>query len=68
MDNGKKIGFIGFGNMAQAIAKGLLEAKVCKAEQLYACAAHFENSRTPPTGWAYTRCRLRRRWCRTATW
>ena len=34
MDNGKKIGFIGFGNMAQAIAKGLLEAKVCKAEQL----------------------------------
>lgn len=25
-----------------AIAKGLLEAKVCKAEQLYACAAHFE--------------------------
>ena len=42
MDNGKKIGFIGFGNMAQAIAKGLLEAKVCKAEQLYACAAHFE--------------------------
>ena len=42
MDNGKKIGFIGFGNMAQAIAKGLLEARVCKAEQLYACAAHFE--------------------------
>lgn len=42
MDNGKKIGFVGFGNMAQAIAKGLLEAKVCKAEQLYACAAHFE--------------------------
>ena len=37
MDNGKKIGFVGFGNMAQAIAKGLL-----KAEQLYACAAHFE--------------------------
>ena len=28
--------------MAQAIAKGLLEAKVCKAEQLYACAAHCE--------------------------
>ena len=27
MDNGKKIGFIGFGNMAQAIAKGLLESK-----------------------------------------
>ena len=42
MDNGKKIGFIGFGNMAQAIAKGLLEAKMSKAEQLYACAAHVD--------------------------
>ena len=37
-----KLGFIGFGNMAQAIAKGLIGAGVLPGSQMYACAAHFD--------------------------
>lgn len=37
-----KIGFLGFGNMAQAIAKGLLLKKSIKAEQIYACAKNWD--------------------------
>lgn len=40
--NALKIGFIGFGNMAQAIAKGLIGQKVVRPEQLYACAKHWD--------------------------
>ncbi|EFA23461.1 pyrroline-5-carboxylate reductase [Bifidobacterium gallicum] len=36
------VGFIGFGNMAQAITKGLIEAGVVTGEQIIACAAHFD--------------------------
>lgn len=36
------IGFIGFGNMAQAMAQGVLRAGVCGPEALFACAAHWE--------------------------
>ncbi len=36
------IGFIGFGNMAQAMADGFLSRKVLAGEQIYACAGHFE--------------------------
>lgn len=36
------IGFIGFGNMAQAIAKGLVDSKKLKGEQIYACALNYE--------------------------
>ncbi|RSX55823.1 pyrroline-5-carboxylate reductase [Bifidobacterium dolichotidis] len=36
------VGFIGFGNMAQAIAKGLTEAGVVEGSQMVACAAHFD--------------------------
>ncbi len=35
-------GFIGFGNMAAAIADGLLRAKALPAEQIYACAKNWE--------------------------
>ena len=37
-----KLGFIGFGNMAQAIAKGLIGAGVLPGSQMYTCAAHFD--------------------------
>lgn len=37
-----KIGFIGFGNMAQAIVTGLLDKQVIPSENLYACAKNME--------------------------
>lgn len=42
MKNEWKIGFIGLGNMAQAMAKGLLAAGVCQGSQIVACAGHFD--------------------------
>lgn len=37
-----KIGFIGFGNMAQALADGLLLKKAVRPEEIYVCAKHWE--------------------------
>lgn len=37
-----KVGFIGFGNMAQAMADGLLRTQALKPEQIYACAKNWE--------------------------
>ncbi len=36
------VGFIGFGNMACAIADGFLRAKALPAEQIFACAKNWE--------------------------
>ena len=36
------IGFIGFGNMAQAIADGLLRQKTVRPDQIYVCAKNFD--------------------------
>lgn len=36
------IGFIGFGNMAQAIAAGLLRAEALPADHIRACAKHWD--------------------------
>ena len=36
------IGFIGYGNMAQAIAQGLVDAGVVRGHQIVACAAHWD--------------------------
>lgn len=36
------VGFIGYGNMAQAIAKGALNAGVLQGENIVACAHNFE--------------------------
>ena len=36
------IGFLGFGNMASAIADGWLAAGAVPAEHLYACAKHYD--------------------------
>ncbi|WP_411682218.1 pyrroline-5-carboxylate reductase [Clostridium thailandense] len=37
-----KLGFIGFGNMAQALANGLVYKNSIKAEQIYACAKNWD--------------------------
>lgn len=37
-----KIGFIGYGNMAGAVARGLLRSSAVKANQLYACAKNYD--------------------------
>ena len=37
-----RIGFIGFGNMAQAIAGGLIGSGACEGRQICACAGHFD--------------------------
>lgn len=42
MKSDTSIGFIGFGNMAQAIASGLLRAGAVKPGQLCACARNYE--------------------------
>ena len=40
--NAPSLGFIGFGNMAQAMAKGLVEAGALPGARIYATAAHFD--------------------------
>lgn len=40
--SGLKVGFIGFGNMAQAMAEGFLRTGALKPEQIYACARNWE--------------------------
>ncbi len=47
-----KLGFIGFGNMAQALADGLIYKNAMEAEQIYACANNWDKlcSNTNPKG------------------
>ena len=42
MSSNLTIGFIGYGNMAQAIAQGLVDAGVVRGHQMVACAAHYD--------------------------
>lgn len=37
-----KIGFIGFGSMAMAIAEGLIKLNAVSAHNIYACAKHYD--------------------------
>lgn len=50
--NNVKIGFIGFGNMAQAMADGFLKTKALRPEQIGACAKDWDKlcSNTQPKG------------------
>ena len=41
-----KLGFIGYGNMASAIAKGLVSFNVIKNTDIYACARNYEKLKT----------------------
>lgn len=47
-----KLGFIGFGNMAQAVAEGLLRSKALEPEQICACAKDWDKlcAATQPRG------------------
>ena len=47
-----RIGFIGFGNMASAMAKGLISCTGVEASRICACAAHFDalEKRCEPLG------------------
>ena len=40
--NNHTIGFIGYGNMAQAIAEGLVNAGTISGDDIVACAAHYD--------------------------
>lgn len=40
--NSVKIGFIGYGNMAGSAAKGLMKSGAVRSDQIYACAATYE--------------------------
>lgn len=42
MNISTKIGFIGYGNMAQAIAAGLVLNKVIKPNNVFASAKHYD--------------------------
>ncbi len=42
MNTEQTIGFIGFGNMAQAMADGLIRSGKVKPEHIFACAAHWD--------------------------
>ena len=41
----KTLGFIGMGNMAGAIAAGILQKGLMKKEEVFAYAPHYENLR-----------------------
>ncbi|WP_080802716.1 pyrroline-5-carboxylate reductase [Arabiibacter massiliensis] len=41
-DDGITLGFIGFGNMARAMAQGLVKSGALPGERICACAAHFD--------------------------
>ena len=59
------IGFIGYGNMAQAIAEGLVNAGVVNGGDIVACAAHYDA--TPPNS-AQKRCVPPRKSPKQLTW
>lgn len=52
----KAVGFLGFGNMAQAMARGLRRGGVA-SQNLFACAAHFDKLEKNAAALAVTPCR-----------
>ena len=40
--NTVKIGFIGYGNMSGATAKGLMASGAIRPDQIYACARNYD--------------------------
>lgn len=52
-----KIGFIGYGNMARALAKGWLAAGALKGERIFACAKNCENLKKRAAGDGVTACK-----------
>lgn len=52
-----KLGFIGFGNMAGAIADGLVRQKALRPEQIYVCAKNWEKLCRTAEAKGYIPCR-----------
>lgn len=57
MKDQKTVGFIGFGNMARAMAEGLLRAKALRPEDICACAKHWEKLQAAARGMGIYACR-----------
>lgn len=45
MNEQVKLGFIGYGNMAQAMAGGLIKTGACKGDRIFACASNYDKLR-----------------------
>ena len=56
------IGFIGYGNMAQAIAQGFVDAGVVTGGQMVAVLPTTTSLRRPPPNLACARCTMRWKW------
>ena len=55
----KRIGFIGMGNMAQAIASGWIGSKLLTGDQVYAYAPHYDKLEKNAERIGFTPCRDR---------
>ncbi len=56
MEKTVKLGFIGFGNMAQAMAKGLLAAGAVPGDRIFACAKHWDKLQKTACAMGVTPC------------
>ena len=56
----KRIGFIGMGNMAQAIASGWISQKLLTPDQIYAYAPHYDKLKKNAEKIGFTACRDRK--------
>lgn len=52
-----KIGFFGFGNMAQAMAKGLIYKEAIAAQNIYACARDWDKLRKNTEPFGFVPCK-----------
>lgn len=62
------IGFIGYGNMAQAIAQGLVDAGVVNGGDIVACAAHYDKLEASTAKLGRVHCTARVRSPPRPTW
>ncbi len=51
------VGFLGFGNMAQAMARGLIRGEALPPERIFACAKHWEKLERTAGALGITPCR-----------
>ena len=56
-----KIGFIGTGNMAQAIINGLIEHETVAKEDIFVSSGHFENAQRFAEATGVTACQTNSR-------
>ncbi|MEI3147534.1 MAG: NAD(P)-binding domain-containing protein [Merdibacter sp.] len=63
-----KVGWIGFGNMAKAMAQGLIGSGRIAPDALYACARDQRSCRTTQRRSACMRVRMRARSLKRSIW